>query len=153
MLTLHILLLVTCAANTNFELGRGNKIGGWEPKPVPSLEDTPIIQIASGGYHSLALTGKVIGSNHISLAVFALRGYHCALLVFIKVSCYSNPDDGKVLSWGYGGHGQLGHSSIQNEKVPRVVDALADQRVIYIACGGSSSGAITGSQWLSTSIM
>ncbi|KAG6607956.1 RCC1 domain-containing protein RUG3, mitochondrial, partial [Cucurbita argyrosperma subsp. sororia] len=95
-------------ANTNFELGRGNKNGGWEPKPIPSLEDTPIIQIACGGYHSLGLTG-----------------------------------DGKVLSWGYGGHGQLGHSSIQNEKVPRVIDALADQRVMYIACGGSSSAAIT----------
>ncbi|XP_031740192.1 RCC1 domain-containing protein RUG3, mitochondrial isoform X1 [Cucumis sativus] len=95
-------------ANTNFELGRGNNIGGWEPKPVPSLEDTPIIQIVCGGYHSLVLTG-----------------------------------DGKVLSWGYGGHGQLGHSSIQNEKVPRVIDALADKRVIYIACCGSSSAAVT----------
>lgn len=47
----------------------------------------------------------------------------------------------------------MGHSSIQNEKVPRVIDALADQRVIYIACCGSSSAAITGSRWLSTSII
>lgn len=64
--------------------------------------------------------------------------------MFVNVSCYSNSGDGKVLSWGYGGHGQLGHSSIQNEKIPRVIDALADQRVIYISCGGSSSAAITG---------
>jgi hypothetical protein len=53
-------------------------------------------------------------------------------------------DEGKVLSWGFGGHGQLGHSSIQSQKIPAVIDALADQRVIYIACGGSSSAAITG---------
>jgi hypothetical protein len=53
-------------------------------------------------------------------------------------------DEGKVLSWGFGGHGQLGHSSIQSQKIPAVIDALADQCVIYIACGGSSSAAITG---------
>ncbi|KAH7521117.1 hypothetical protein JRO89_XSUnG0110100 [Xanthoceras sorbifolium] len=96
-------------ANSNYELGRGDKVGGWEPKPVPSLEGVRIIQIACGGYHSLALT-----------------------------------DEGKVLSWGYGGHGQLGHSSTLNQKIPVMIEALADDHVIYIACGGSSSAAITG---------
>ncbi|GLU21823.1 hypothetical protein SLE2022_379390 [Rubroshorea leprosula] len=95
-------------ANSNYELGRGDKIGGWKPKPIPSLEDVRIIQIASGGYHSLALT-----------------------------------DEGKVLSWGHGGQGQLGHSSIQNQKTPVMIEALADKRVVYIACGGSSSAAVT----------
>ncbi|KAJ0088314.1 hypothetical protein Patl1_33103 [Pistacia atlantica] len=95
-------------ASSNYELGRGDKVGGWRPKPIPSLEDVRIIQIASGGYHSLALT-----------------------------------DEGKVLSWGYGGHGQLGHSSTENQKVTVVIEALADERVVYIACGGSSSAAIT----------
>lgn len=47
------------SANSNYELGRGDKIGGWKPKPIPSLENVRIIQIASGGYHSLALTGKL----------------------------------------------------------------------------------------------
>uniref|UniRef100_A0A5B7CA60 Putative E3 ubiquitin-protein ligase HERC2 n=1 Tax=Davidia involucrata TaxID=16924 RepID=A0A5B7CA60_DAVIN len=95
-------------ANSNYELGRGDKVGGWKPQPVPSLKNVHIIQIASGGYHSLALT-----------------------------------EAGKVLSWGHGGHGQLGHSSIQNQKIPVIIEALADERVIYIACGGSSSAAIT----------
>ncbi|XP_057956275.1 RCC1 domain-containing protein RUG3, mitochondrial isoform X2 [Malania oleifera] len=26
-------------ANSNYELGRGNRIGGWQPQPVPSLEN------------------------------------------------------------------------------------------------------------------
>ncbi|CAL1390883.1 unnamed protein product [Linum trigynum] len=95
-------------ANSNYELGRGNKIGGWKPEPIRHLDDVCVTQIACGGYHSLALT-----------------------------------DDGKVLSWGFGGHGQLGHPSNQNQKVPVVIDALADQRVTYIACGGSSSAAVT----------
>ncbi|XP_037497243.1 RCC1 domain-containing protein RUG3, mitochondrial [Jatropha curcas] len=95
-------------ANSNYELGRGDKAGGWKPKPIPSLEGVRIIQIATGGYHSLALT-----------------------------------DEGKVLSWGFGGHGQLGHPSIQNQKTPAVIEALADQHIVYIACGGSSSAAVT----------
>lgn len=48
------------------------------------------------------------------------------------------------MSWGHGGHGQLGHSSLENQKIPAVIKALADQRVIYIACGGSTSAAVTG---------
>ncbi|KAF8412656.1 hypothetical protein HHK36_000624 [Tetracentron sinense] len=95
-------------ANSNYELGRGDKGGGWKPQAIPSLQDVHFIQIASGGYHSLALT-----------------------------------DEGKVLSWGHGGHGQLGHYSNQNQKVPIVVEALAEERIVYIACGGSSSAAIT----------
>lgn len=55
-----------------------------------------------------------------------------------------NSDKGEVLSWGHGGHGQLGHSSLQNQKVPVRIEALANERVTYIACGGSSSAAITG---------
>ncbi|KAJ8543400.1 hypothetical protein K7X08_005923 [Anisodus acutangulus] len=95
-------------ANSNYELGRGGKVGGWKPQPVPSLEGVRVIQIASGGYHSLALTDK-----------------------------------GEVLSWGHGGNGQLGNSSLQNQKVPTPVEALAHEKVIYISCGGSSSAAIT----------
>ncbi|KAG8364543.1 hypothetical protein BUALT_Bualt18G0008000 [Buddleja alternifolia] len=95
-------------ANSNYELGRGDKIGGWKPQPVPSLKDVRLIQIASGGYHSLALTDK-----------------------------------GEVLSWGHGGQGQLGNSSLHSRKVPEPVEALANERVTYIACGGSSSAAIT----------
>ncbi|CAK9143748.1 unnamed protein product, partial [Ilex paraguariensis] len=94
--------------NSNCELGRGDRISGWKPQPILSLKDVHIIQIASGGYHSLALT-----------------------------------DEGKVLSWGHGGFGQLGHSSIQNQKFPALIEALADVRITNIACGGSSSAAIT----------
>ncbi|XP_052208958.1 RCC1 domain-containing protein RUG3, mitochondrial [Diospyros lotus] len=95
-------------ANSNYELGRGDKVGGWKPKPIPSLEDVHIVQIASGGYHSLALT-----------------------------------DDGKVFSWGHGGHGQLGHYSTQSQKIPVPIEGLAGQKVVYIGCGGSSSAAVT----------
>ncbi|KAG0492551.1 hypothetical protein HPP92_005949 [Vanilla planifolia] len=95
-------------ANSNYELGRGDDTSDWRPQPIPSLQDTRIIQIASGGYHSLALT-----------------------------------DEGAVLSWGHGGHGQLGHGSTERQKVPTAIEALAEERITYIACGGSSSAAVT----------
>lgn len=50
-------LIVFYAANSNNELGRGNRVGGWKPQPVSCPEGVHIVQIASGGYHSLALTG------------------------------------------------------------------------------------------------
>ncbi|KAG6754656.1 hypothetical protein POTOM_040450 [Populus tomentosa] len=74
-------------------------------------------EIAGGGYHCLALTGKVTPERL---------------------------DEGQVLSWGFDGHGQLGHSSIQCQKIPAVIDVLADQHVIHVTCGGSSLAAITG---------
>ncbi|KAI3498601.1 hypothetical protein L1887_34378 [Cichorium endivia] len=95
-------------ANSNNELGRGNRVGGWKPQKIPGLDGVRVVQIASGGYHSLALT-----------------------------------DDGRVMSWGYGGHGQLGHYSTQNQPVPSVIESLASEKVVYIACGGSSSAAVT----------
>ncbi|KFK27849.1 hypothetical protein AALP_AA8G437700 [Arabis alpina] len=102
-------------ANSNYELGRGDNLGGWKPMPVPSLEGVRITQIACGGYHSIALT-----------------------------------EDGKVLSWGHGGHGQLGNSSLHNQKIPTEIEALADKKIVFIASGGSSSAAITdeGKLWM-----
>ncbi|CAN6205056.1 unnamed protein product [Urochloa humidicola] len=95
-------------ANSNFELGRGSNFSDWRPQLVPSLKNIRVIQVACGGYHSLALT-----------------------------------DEGEVLSWGHGGHGQLGHPTLQNHRVPLAIKALSEERIIYIACGGSTSAAIS----------
>ena len=45
------------SANSNFELGRGSNSSDWRPQIVPSLKNVHVIQVACGGYHSLALTG------------------------------------------------------------------------------------------------
>ncbi|XP_078172727.1 regulator of chromosome condensation (RCC1) family protein [Carex rostrata] len=95
-------------ANSNFELGRGNNSSDWRPEPVSSLKDTRIVQVACGGYHSLALS-----------------------------------EEGEVYAWGHGGQGQLGQPSIQNQRVPVVIKALSDDKIVFIACGGSSSAAVS----------
>nr|TKS17866.1 hypothetical protein D5086_0000007150 [Populus alba] len=79
-------------------------------------------RIAGGGYHCLALTGKVTPERH---------GY----------SSNCNSHEGQVLSWGFDGHCQLGHSSIQCQKIPAVIDALADQHAIHVTCGGFIVGS------------
>ncbi|KAL2643551.1 hypothetical protein R1flu_011138 [Riccia fluitans] len=94
--------------NSNYELGRGNRKDDWKPKPISSLENTQIIQVACGGYHAAALTG-----------------------------------DGKVLTWGHGGHGQLGHGGLESAKEPTVVDSLTDQTVVSVTCGGAWTAAVT----------
>lgn len=38
----------------------------------------------------------------------------------------------------------MGHSSIENQKVPLLIEALAEENVVYVACEGSTSAAITG---------
>jgi len=53
-------------------------------------------------------------------------------------------DEGEVLSWGHGGHGQLGHPTLQNHRIPLAIKALSDERIVHIACGGSTSAAISG---------
>ncbi|KAG6552531.1 hypothetical protein Mapa_005951 [Marchantia paleacea] len=69
----------------------------------------------------------------------ACGGYHAAALT-----------DGKVLTWGHGGHGQLGHGGLENTKVPSVVERLGNQRVVSIACGGAWTAAVTESGELYT---
>lgn len=49
-----------------------------------------------------------------------------------------------MLTWGHGGHGQLGHGDLANTKTPKVVEALEGQRAVSVACGGAWTTAVTG---------
>ena len=72
-----------------------------------------------------------------------------ASIVLSEVSyrCELFADEGEVLSWGHGGHGQLGHPTLQNHRVPLAIKALSEERIVYIACGGSTSAAISGESY------
>ncbi|XP_054796833.1 RCC1 domain-containing protein RUG3, mitochondrial isoform X2 [Prosopis cineraria] len=98
--------------------GRGpDHAGGLSiPSKVKELP-FPIAAVSCGGFFTMALTedGQV----------------------------WNWGDDGKVLSWGHGGQGQLGNGSLQNQRIPTVIEALAHEHVVYISCGGSSSAAVT----------
>jgi alpha-tubulin suppressor-like RCC1 family protein len=50
--------MLTLAGNSNYELGTGDRRASWRPRVVPEVESTRLTQVACGGYHSAALTGK-----------------------------------------------------------------------------------------------
>lgn len=59
-------------------------------------------------------------------------GFHTAVVT----------EDGKVMTFGGGEHGQLGHSDRWNKLKPTLVQALDAVTVSYITCGWSHSVAL-----------
>jgi hypothetical protein len=57
-----------------------------------------------------------------------------------------------MLTWGHGGHAQLGHEELRNERAPREVEAFRDLRVWLVACGGNWTSAVTGAFLLYTAL-
>lgn len=49
----------------------------------------------------------------------------------------------EVYSWGNGDGGRLGHGDTSPKDEPTLIEALKDKDIIYIACGGSHSAAIS----------
>jgi alpha-tubulin suppressor-like RCC1 family protein len=66
----------------------------------------------------------------------------------VGVSCGHNftlawLHDGKVLSWGSGHHGVLGHGDTSDVTAPTVIDALKDETIVEAAAGHSHSAFVT----------
>ncbi|KAM3920533.1 RCC1 domain-containing protein 1 [Leptodactylus fuscus] len=51
--------------------------------------------------------------------------------------------DGKVLTWGAGRHGQLGHGDVEDVSEPRIVEALHGVTMSEVAAGGWHTGSIS----------
>lgn len=74
---------------------------------------------------------KAISNNK---AIWLSCGFeHCALL-----TC-----DGKVMTWGYGASGCLGHGDTDSYGFPYIVKSLSMETCKYIECGGYHTLAIT----------
>ncbi|MEP7084264.1 MAG: hypothetical protein ABI854_05960, partial [Betaproteobacteria bacterium] len=141
--------------NTDGELGDSTTMARLAPVQVAGLS-AGVTAIASGGYHTCALTGggavKCWGRNHegqlgdstqaprlapviaagLSSGVTAIAagGFHtCALI-----------DSGEVRCWGHNRHGQLGTSTAMDQAVPSAVPGLAGVRAI--AAGADHTCAI-----------
>ena len=88
--------------------------------------------------YSPTLYSEIEGLNPIAVET---GDYHTLLLT----------DYGDVYSFGRGSEGQLGHSSRSDERLPHLISALRHETVTAIACGSSTSFAITTSgkiyQW------
>jgi len=121
-----------------YSWGQNNQgqIGSPEPVPmmmrvhqknlllVQSLKNKNIVQIAAGGYHSLALTGMIV-----------LRVTVILLTMLI--------DAGEVYGFGAGGYGQLGTGNKSNQKFPTLALELVGKQINFIVAGPSHSIAIS----------
>ncbi|KAJ3678387.1 hypothetical protein LUZ60_002190 [Juncus effusus] len=144
-------------------LGGGGGPGEAGSMSVPSKVNAltvPATAVACGGFFTVALTpdGELWswgansnfelgrGNNtsdwrpkpveslkNIRIVQVSCGGYHSLAL----------SDKGEVYAWGHGGQGQLGQPSVQNQRVPKLIEALSHENITFISCGGSSSAAIS----------
>ncbi|XP_021567716.1 E3 ISG15--protein ligase HERC5 [Carlito syrichta] len=166
------IIQITCGDYHSLALSKGGELFAWgqnqhgqlgigrmfpstcTPQIVEDLAGVPLVQIAAGEAHSMALSmsGNIyswgnnefgqLGLGHTEnkdspsliekldnqeVEFLACGGSHTALLT----------QDGLVFTFGAGKYGQLGHNSTQNELIPRLVAEFVGNRVSQIACGRS----------------
>ena len=107
----------TFGAGGSWQLGHGERQDEHKPRRLEGLRGTRIVAIAGGEHHSLAVD-----------------------------------DDGRVYSWGAGEArerssnwqgGWLGHRTIDDQKLPRLIAALGHVRVVCVAAGSRHSLLLT----------
>ena len=121
--------------------------------------------MSAGTAHSLALTadGAVwswgdggLGRGHGDeqrhwqpKKVEALAGQRIVAVSAGPIHSIAITVDGAVWSWGEGVYGRLGHGDLQDQLLPKKVEAFAEQRVVAASAGEYHSLAITmdGSVW------
>ncbi|KAK9818108.1 hypothetical protein WJX72_007263 [[Myrmecia] bisecta] len=65
------------------------------------------------------------GLRDVIVSQISCGPYHSAAIV----------SDGRLFTWGDGLCGKLGHGGVDSVSEPRPVAALADQKVVFVACG------------------
>jgi alpha-tubulin suppressor-like RCC1 family protein len=139
-----------------------------EPVELPALRGVPIVQVACGKHHTMALSadGEVwawgagkygeLGNGTPSSTlrpperVAALSGKGVRQLAVGHYHSAAVLDDGSLLTWGYNGsflsgEGGLGHGTWKSTALPTPVPGFgpAGERVISVSCGGYHSIALT----------
>nr|XP_006817818.1 PREDICTED: RCC1 and BTB domain-containing protein 1-like [Saccoglossus kowalevskii] len=144
-------------------LGLGDVQSTLQPKRIEQLCGKNVCDIAYGsGPHVVAVTeaGEVYSWGHNSYSQLGNGNTNQGLLPaqisvsllgrkVKQVSCGSHhtlvlTGDGEVYAWGYNNCGQVGSGSTTNQASPRkVVACLGNKKVFSIACGQTSSMALS----------
>ncbi|KAG2487572.1 hypothetical protein HYH03_013851 [Edaphochlamys debaryana] len=163
--------LLTFGLNDKGQLGHSRE-DKFVAAPIEVGLPDPVMAVAAGGSHTLALTtaGEVwgwgmAGEGALGIGdpdqgrqveprlVKHLTGQDVVALAAGDHHSLALTKGGEVLSWGRGDHGALGHGAVHGhvgvEMLPKKVRALAGARIASIAAGPFSSGALDreGSAW------
>lgn len=142
------------------QLGHRSKMNELRPRLVEGLTHELVVQVAASGYHSIALTNKgevytfgqgwdgQLGHSNSIVELKPKKIVQMEMLKIIQVAAGNAhsillTDQGHVYTFGKGESGQLGHSSINNERKPKQVMALAHKIVTFVSAGDSHTAVIT----------
>ncbi|XP_059970931.1 E3 ISG15--protein ligase HERC5 isoform X2 [Mesoplodon densirostris] len=125
------------------------------------LQEKNIIQITCGDYHSLALSkggelfawgqnlhgqlgvGRTCASIPTPQIVEHLSGVPLVQISAGEAHSMALSMSGNIYSWGRNDCGQLGLGHTDNKASPSLIEVLANQKVEFLACGGSHTALLT----------
>jgi alpha-tubulin suppressor-like RCC1 family protein len=129
------------------------------PKKVEALAGRRVVAVSAGLGHSLAITADGAlwswGSGErgrlghgdqqrrlLPKKVEALAGQRVVAVAAGANHSLALTADNAVWSWGFGSDSRLGHGDVQNQLLPKEVEALAGRRVVAVSAMGHHSIAL-----------
>ncbi|XP_069086869.1 probable E3 ubiquitin-protein ligase HERC4 [Pleurodeles waltl] len=131
------------------------------PRNVKSLADVPVVQIACGWHHSLALSktsdvyswgqnkygqlglGPEAKNQTAPQLVKSLSGIPFSQLAAGSGHSFALTLSGAVFGWGRNKFGQLGLSDEVDRYAPALLKSLRSQKIIFVSCGEDHTAALT----------
>ena len=167
----HSLALTADGAAWSWGLGYAGRLGHGDaqdqplPKKIEALAGQRVVAVSAGLAHNFALTaegavwswgcgwegelGHGDQQHQLQPKKIAAFGQRVVAVSAGQLHSLAITAEGAVWSWGYGGHGRLGHGDLQSQQLPKKVEAFAGQRVVAVSAGDAHSIAIAadGAVW------
>jgi alpha-tubulin suppressor-like RCC1 family protein len=134
-------------AGTEGQLGTGRLEDEHLPQllHLPSLASAgPISLLTCGGAHVIALTSGAT-LPFLFFVFLLLKKKNILFSSSNSMHLISLLVGGRVLTWGRGTSGQLGHGDIVNSLYPKLVASLQAYFIAHVSAGWSHSGFVSGS--------
>lgn len=80
-----------------------------------------VVQIGAGAEHSALVTGEGL------MQKFIVRNYQLCIDLSSFLDYFNFTDDGSVMTWGWGEHGQLGLGDTDDQTDPQIVSLCNEQ--------------------------
>lgn len=161
--------------NTQGQCGLNHADDVLRPTLLKTLIHEVVTQLDAGWEHSVALTdeGRIyawgcgykdtrrgvippvlgLGHNECRMSperIASLDGVFITKVICGWDHCLALDKSGKLLSWGSGQNGKLGHGSEENYSIPCYVSSLENVKIVFVAAGCEHSAAVSDNGTLYT---